>query len=85
MTIVIELTCISAMFVDVECFFSRGRLLLSHIWNSLSVQSTCTSLSLGAWSRIGLVRDDDVMGAARLPEVKGTEAELIDEDWDKIL
>ena len=32
-----------------------------------------------------MVKDDDVMEAARLPEVKGTEAELIDEDWDKIL
>ena len=30
------------------------------------------------------MKEDDVMEAARLPEVKGTEAEL-DEDWDKIL
>ena len=84
MIIVVELTCLSAMSVDIECFFSRGRLLLSHVWNRLSIQSTCASLCLGAWSRIGLVKDDDVMEAARLPEVKGTEAEL-DEYWDNIL
>ena len=67
-----------------ECVFSRGRLLLSHIRNGLSVQSTCASMCLGAWSRIGLVKDDDVMEAARLPEVDGSEAEL-DRDWDKIM
>ena len=84
MTIVVELTCLSASSVDMEHFFSRGRLLLSHVRNRLSIQSTRALLCLGAWSRIGLVKDDDVMEAARLPEVKGTEAEL-DEYWDKIL
>ena len=28
------------------------------------------------------MKDDDIMEAARLPEVKGTEAEL-DEDWSR--
>ena len=64
--------------------FSRGRLLLSHVRNGLSVQSTCTSMCLGAWSRIGLAKDDDVMEAVRLPEVNGVEVEL-DRDWDKIM
>ena len=67
-----------------ENVFGRGRLLLSHIWNGLSIQSTCASMCLGAWSRISLVKDDDVMEVVRLPEVNGSEAEL-DRDWDKIL
>ena len=62
------------MSVDVECVFSKGRLLLSHVWNGLSVQSTRTSICLGAWSRFGLVKDHDVMEVVRLPEVNGTEA-----------
>ena len=41
-------------------------------------------MCLGAWSRIGLVKDEDVMEAARLPEVDGVEVEL-DRDWDKIM
>ena len=72
------------MSVDVEWVFSRGRLLLSHICNGLSVQSTRILMCLGAWSRICLVKDDDVMEAVRLPEVNGVEVEL-DRDWDKIM
>ena len=67
-----------------EQVFSRGRLLLSHVCNGLSVQFTHTSMCLSAWSRIGLVKDEDVMEAARLPEVNGVEVEL-DRDWDKIM
>ena len=67
-----------------ERVFSRGRLLLSHIHNGLSIQSSHALMCLSAWSRIGLVKDDDVMEAARLPEVNGVEVEL-DRDWDKIM
>ena len=67
-----------------EWVFSRGRLLLSHIRNGLSIQSSRASMCLSAWSRISLVKDDDVMEAARLPEVNGVEVEL-DRDWDKIM
>jgi hypothetical protein len=48
------------------------------------VQSTCTLMCLGAWSKMGLVRDKDVMEAARLPDVNRSEAEL-DSYWDNIL
>ena len=72
------------MSVDMEHVFSRGRLLLSHIRNGLSIQSTCASMCLSAWSRTGFVKDDNVMEVVRLPEVNGSLAEL-DRDWDKIL
>jgi hypothetical protein len=48
----------------------------THVRNALSVQSTCAVMHLSAWSRMGLVKDRDVMEAARLPDVKGSEAEL---------
>lgn len=67
-----------------ERVFSKGRLVLSHVRNGLSVQSTRALMCLGAWSKMGLVKDKDVMEAARLPDVKGSEAEL-DSGWDDIL
>ncbi len=74
----------SATSVDVERVFSKGRLLLSHVRNGLSVQSTCALLCLGAWSKMGLVKDEDVVLAAKLADVDGDEADL-DSDWDDIV
>jgi hypothetical protein len=74
----------TATSVDVERVFSKGRLVLSHVRNGLSVQSTRALMCLGAWSKMGLVRDKDVMEAARLPDVNGSEAEL-DSYWDNVL
>jgi len=68
----------------VERVFSQGRLVLSHVRNGLSVQSTRALMCLGAWSRMGLVKDKDVMEAARLPDVNGSEDEL-GSDWDDVL
>ncbi len=84
MCTILNLQSLAATSVDVERVFSKGRLLLSHIRNGLSVQSTRASICLGAWSRIGLVKDNDLMEAARQPEVNGCEAEL-DEGWDKVM
>src|ERR1700694_5571376 len=74
----------TATSVDVERVFSKGRLVLSHVRNALSVQSTRALLCLGAWSRMGLVKDKDIMQVAKLPDVKGCEPEL-DSDWDRVL
>jgi hypothetical protein len=41
-------------------------------------------MCLGAWSKMGLVKNKDVMEAVRLPDVKGSEAEL-DNGWDDVL
>jgi hypothetical protein len=77
------MSCI-ATSVDVERVFSKGRLVLSHVWNALSMQSTRALLCLGAWSKMGLVKDKDVMQVAKLPDVNGCEAEL-GVDWDQIV
>ena len=60
---------ILAASVAVERVFSKGRLLLSHIWNRLSAQSTRALLCLGAWSKLGYVDLDDLKAAASLPDV----------------
>jgi hAT family C-terminal dimerisation region len=80
---ILDLTTFTATSVDVERVFSKGRLVLSHVRNRLSVQSTRASMCLGDWSRGGLVKNNDVMTVARLPEVSGSEDEL-DDDWDGI-
>ena len=72
-----------ATSVNVECVFSKGRLVLSHVQNALSVQSTHTLMCLRAWSKIGLVKDSDMMEAAKLPDVNGSEADL-DSGWDDV-
>lgn len=73
-----------ATSVDVERVFSKGRLLLSHVRNRLSVQSTRALMCLGVWSAMGFVKDGDVKAVTVLPEVVGEEEEL-DADWDAIL
>ena len=74
-----------ATSVDVEHTFSQGRLLLSHIHNRLSVQSTQALLCLGIWSEMGYVRDKDVKAATVLPEVGLDEGEDdLSDDWDAI-
>lgn len=80
----LDLTALTATSVDVERVFSKGRLVLSHVRNGLSIQSTRALLCLGTWSKMNLVKDNDVMKAARLPDVEGSETE-VDSDWDEIL
>ena len=75
-----------ATSVDVERVFSQGRLLLSHIRNRLSVQSTRALMCLGAWSLLGFVKDSDVKAVVALPELRADEDEdKLDIDWDKIV
>ena len=69
--------------MDVEQIFSCGRLLLSHIRNWLSAQSTWALLCLGSWSKMGLIKDNDVMAVAVLADVDGDEEEF-DDGWDAI-
>lgn len=60
---------IPATSTDVERVFSKGRILLSHIHNRLSVQLTHALMCLGEWSCHGFVRDDDVNAATVQPEI----------------
>ena len=52
-----------------ERLFSRGRLVLSHTRSRLSVTSTRSLLCLSSWSRLGLVRDEDVEVVAKLDDI----------------
>jgi len=70
-----------ATSTDVERVFSRGRLVLSHIRNRLTVASTRVLMCLGAWSKLNLVRNADIKAAAVLPDIIGDEDEL-ELDWD---
>jgi hypothetical protein len=70
---------VPATSVDVKRVFSKGRLLLSHVHNRLSVQSTQALLYLSNWSKAGLVKKEDIQHATLLPAVKegeGSDDEL---------
>jgi len=67
----------------VERVFSKGRIVLSHIRNRLSVQSTRALMCLGNWSRLGYVRDKDVLAVTMKPDLEGDEEDLPD-GWDAI-
>jgi hypothetical protein len=69
--------------MDVERVFSKGRLVLSHIRNRLTVASTCALMCLCAWSKLNLVRTADIKAAAVLPDIVGDENEL-ELGWDYI-
>ena len=71
----------SATSVDVEHIFSRGRLLLSHTRNRMTAQTTRAVICLGAWSRLGLVKDDDVKAVtAQTDDLEDEE----DDGWEII-
>jgi hypothetical protein len=73
-----------ATSVDIErLVFSRGRLLLSHVRSRLSVQPTRALLCLGSWSKLNLIKPDDVNNVTMLPDVEGEEQEMA-HGWDSI-
>ena len=74
----------SATSVDVERIFSCGRLVLSHVRNQLSSQSTRALLCLGSWSLQDLVKDSDVLAITALKEVEGDEDVELEDGWDRI-
>lgn len=69
----------------VERIFSKGRIVLSHLRNRLSVESTRALICVGNWSLLGLIRKEDINAAVSLDE---EEEEETDEDvrvgWDMI-
>ena len=79
----------TATSVAVERVFSRGRLLLSHVHNCLSAQTTRALLCLSKWSCLGLVKDADVNKVAVLPDVEedgDSDGDIEMEDgWDAII
>lgn len=66
--------------------FSKGRLVLSHIRNRLSVQSTRALMCLGVWSCLGYVKDSDVKAVTNQPDLKDGEAEpKLKDNWAMIV
>jgi hypothetical protein len=63
-----------ATSVDVERIFSKGCLLLSHVRNRLSVDSTRALLCLGNWANHGMIKSEDIKEVAKLPDVRGGKA-----------
>jgi hAT family C-terminal dimerisation region len=81
-TVVMYLMKSLASSVAVKCIFSKGQLLMSHIHNRLSAQSTCTLLCLGAWSKAGFVKSTDLSAVVTtLPDAKDDES-WSDDDWE---
>ena len=64
--------------------FSKGRILLPHVRNRLSVQSTRALMCVGVWSKLGYVEDEDVKSVTIQAEVDGEEQPL-EEGWDAII
>ncbi|KIJ09552.1 hypothetical protein PAXINDRAFT_50851, partial [Paxillus involutus ATCC 200175] len=80
----IDYLSIPATSIDVKRLFSRSRLILSHTRSRLSAQSTRALLCLGTWSKLRLIKDEDVAKVSSLPEIEGDdEVELVD-GWDCI-
>jgi len=75
----------AATSIDVEHLFSHGRLLLSHVHSHLSPQSVHVLLCLCAWCKLGLVKDDDVLAVAAMPDIPGDDDMELEDSWDIIL
>jgi hAT family protein len=74
-----------ATSVDVERVFSQGRIVLSHLRNRLSVQSTRALMCLGVWSLLGFVNNSDIKAVVVLPGVPADEREdALADGWDAI-
>jgi hypothetical protein len=41
-------------------------------------------MCLGSWSKLGYVRDEDVLAVTRMPDVEGDEEEELPDGWDAI-
>ena len=65
-----------ATSIDVECVFSCGRLLLSHVCSRLSTQSVCALICLGVWRLMGMVKVGDVEAVAMMADIEGEEEEF---------
>jgi hAT family C-terminal dimerisation region len=75
----------SATSVDVERVFSRGRILLSHLRNRMTGQTTRALMCLNAWSLQGVLKDCDLTSAIRgEPDLDGDEDVELESGWDAL-
>jgi hypothetical protein len=68
-----------ATLVAVERVFSKGQLIISHIQNRLSGQSTWALMCLGAWTKQQLVKSSDLVDALKLPDVEDDDEVIVDD------
>jgi hypothetical protein len=68
----------------VERVFSKGRLIISHVRNRLSAQSTRALMCLNYWSKLGFVKLEDLKAGASLPDVKADET-WSDDEWSVVV
>ena len=66
-----------------ERVFSKGRILLSHVRNRLSGQTTRALLCIGKWSHLGFIKSTDVLAVTKLAEID--EDIVMPDGWDKIV
>jgi hypothetical protein len=75
-----------ATSVDVERVFSKGRIILSHLRNRLSIQSTRVLMCLGVWSVLGYMKDHHLTPVTSLPDLEDSaEEEGVEEGWDMVV
>ena len=72
------------MSVNIEQLFSCSHLILSHVWNWLSAQTTCMVLCVGSWSLLNLVKAKDAQKVAALEEINGEDDVQLEDRWDHI-
>ena len=71
--------CTIATSIDVERVFSRGRLVLSHVRNRLSVDSTRALLCLGAWSHMNIIKQNDIINVTKMDDAEKDGEDIEDE------
>ena len=77
---------LSATSVYIERIFSKGQILLSHLHGHLSVQLTRALLCLGNWSKLGLIKAEDVQAVVLLAEEKDEECDReVEKGWDDVI
>jgi hAT family C-terminal dimerisation region len=72
--------------VEVERVFSRGRILLSHLRNRMSPQTTRKMMCLNSWFKVNIIKTDDALSAIRqAPDVVEDSDDEIGGGWDGVL
>ena len=78
----VMLILLIATTVEVERTFSQGRLVLPHVRNRLSSQSTHALMCVGNWSQLGLVKIKDILPV--LGDELNEDEDELPAGWDQI-
>ena len=73
------------MTVDVERVFSRGRVVLSYLWNRLNVQTVRALICVDEWIKAGIIKEKQMHDCLRaLKEVEDDDEADVGDGWDDI-